>query len=319
MLLNQSSSFDEASVPSDLTIPQFLLDQYEHPTRPKRPIDVPCLVDEDTGARLYIKDLRDRTRQLAAAINKIWNLNEEEIVSVMSPNHMNYAPCVWATHRLGGVVATLSPMLSVGELVHHLNISRPSLLFVHPDCVNVAAQAAEMIRLPSERIILITSSGSGSTTPLAFRTFEELVRLGRAPDCPPVIEKRLQPGEAKRRIAFLAPSSGTTGVQKAVAISHYNAISVIVQIATFNRIGEDYAPWAERRFRPGDVCCGFLPLYHIYGLVYNLHFILYAGVSENFVYFVSIHFIPDLQIGFLISSTLDSWTWMWMMGSADAY
>ncbi|KAK1220334.1 hypothetical protein PQX77_016905 [Marasmius sp. AFHP31] len=228
MILDQSSSFDEASVPSDLTIPQFLLDQYEHPTRPKRPIDVPCLIDEDTGARLYMKDLRDRTRHLAGAINKIWNLNEGDI---------------------GEDVL----LCSATNGLHHLNISRPSLLFTHPDCVNVAAQAAEMIRLPSERIILITGSGSGSTTtPLAFRTFEELVRLGRAPDCPPVIEKRLQPGEAKRRIAFLAPSSGTTGLQKAVAISHYNAISVIVQIATFNRIGEDYAPWAERRFRPGD-------------------------------------------------------------------
>jgi 4-coumarate--CoA ligase len=45
-------------------------------------------------------------------------------------------------------------------------------------------------------------------------------------------------------------------VRQAVAISHYNAISVIIQIATLNRIGEDYAPWSERRFRPGDVCCG---------------------------------------------------------------
>ncbi|EEB98802.1 hypothetical protein MPER_01628, partial [Moniliophthora perniciosa FA553] len=77
------------------------------------------------------------------------------------------------------------------------------------------------------------------TGSLALRDFDDLVALGS--QCAAVVEKPMKVGEAKSRIAFLAPSSGTTGVQKAVAISHYNAISVIIQIATFNRIDEEYA------------------------------------------------------------------------------
>ncbi|KAF9259269.1 phenylacetyl-CoA ligase [Marasmius fiardii PR-910] len=281
MTLNNAPRFSEVSVPSNLSIPQFLLDEYEHPTRPRRPVEVPCVVDDSTGKTVFMDDLRRHTAHLAAGIRDVWNITEGEIVSIMSFNHPNYAPCVWGTHRLGGVVATLSPILSVGEAVHHLNISRPSLLIVHPHCIAVALQAASAIQLPTSRIVLVTNPSPQATTThgptVALRTIEELLELGSR--CEPVVEKPMRPGEAKHRIAFLTPSSGTTGLQKAVAISHYNAINVIIQIAYFNRIGEDYAPVAERRFRPGDVCCGFLPLYHIYGLVYNLHFILYAGMT----------------------------------------
>lgn len=45
-------------------------------------------------------------------------------------------------------------------------------------------------------------------------------------------------------------------MRQAVAVSHYNVIALIVQIATYNRISEDYAPWEDRRFRPGDINAG---------------------------------------------------------------
>ncbi|KAF9496567.1 acetyl-CoA synthetase-like protein, partial [Pleurotus eryngii] len=74
-------------------------------------------------------------------------------------------------------------------------------------------------------------------------------------------------------------SSGTTGKPKAVAIPHFLLIANVIQLAVHNRINEAYTTWEERRFRPGDVCIGVLPFYHIYGLVINLHFILFASMS----------------------------------------
>ncbi|KIK57454.1 hypothetical protein GYMLUDRAFT_172807 [Collybiopsis luxurians FD-317 M1] len=258
------------NVPANLSVPQFLLDDFRHATRPTRLVDTPCLIDDDSGERVFMEELRTRTQYLASAVNANWKL-----IAIMSYNHINFPPCVWATHRLGGIVATLSPTLSVDELVHHLTIARPSLLFVHTDCLSVAIQSASRILLPHRVVILNRSTSSSFLS--SYQTFDGLIEQGSM--LPPVIEKPFKNGEAKTRIAFLAPSSGTTGIQKAVSISHFNVISIIIQAAKFNRIGEDYARWEDRRFRPGDICCGFLPLYHIYGLVYNLHFMLYAGMT----------------------------------------
>ncbi|KAF5391038.1 hypothetical protein D9757_003956 [Collybiopsis confluens] len=300
-------------IPTNLSVPQFLLDDFDHATRPVRLSNTPCLIDNESGERVFMEQLRRKTRYLASAVNENWNFNEGDIVAIMSPNTINFPPCVWATHRLGGIVATLSPSLSVDELVHHLTIARPSLFFVHTDCLSVAIQSASRILLPLHRVVILDRSTSSSLLP-SYQTFDGLIQQGSM--MPPVIEKAFKEDEAKTRIAFLAPSSGTTGMQKAssfmylpsgtgfkrnrpqaVAISHFNVISIIIQAAKFNRIGEDYGRWEERRFRPGDICCGFLPLYRklsplsndwlspaemkqdIYGLVYNLHFMLYAGMS----------------------------------------
>ncbi|KAJ7596066.1 phenylacetyl-CoA ligase [Mycena floridula] len=276
MVLMQTISPPPMCVPSNLTVPQFLLDdRYYHITRPKRLSSTPCLIEDRTGREVFMDELRLRTQHLATAIHFNWEIHEGDVVSIMSPNHLDFPTCVWATHRIGGIVATINPALTSSELVHHLELARPSLFFVHRDCLSAVVEAATFINLPLGRLVLLDAAETGD--PILYRSVDELIEEGR--HLAPFVDRILDEGEAKKTIAFLAPSSGTTGVQKAVAISHYNVISILIQSATFNRLNEPYAPWSERRFRPGDVCCGFLPLYHIYGLVYNLHFMLYAGMS----------------------------------------
>ncbi|KAJ7489366.1 acetyl-CoA synthetase-like protein [Mycena latifolia] len=259
--------------PDDLTVPQFLLDGLcRHVTHPRRLASTPCLIDDDSGQKVFLQELRERTQNIATAIGFHWNLGESEIATIVSPNHIDYGPCVWAVHRLGGIVATLAPMLTAGEFVHQFQIAMPSMIFVHSACLSSVLEAAAVVRFRSDRIVIIDAVGLPG-----FRNLSELIN--EAPSLPRFTERELKRGEAKTTVAFLAPSSGTTGTQKVVAISHYNVISIVIQSATFNRINEGYAPLAERRFRLGDICCGFLPLYHIYGLVYNLHFMIYAGLT----------------------------------------
>ncbi|KAJ7678162.1 phenylacetyl-CoA ligase [Mycena polygramma] len=264
------------SPPDNLTVPQFLLDGVsQHVTHPQRLAGTPCLIDDDTGQKVMLEELRDRTRCIAAALQFHWNIGEHTIATIISPNHIDYGPCVWAIHRLGGIVATLGPLLTAQELVHHFQIAMPSIIFVHTDCLPSVLQATAVIGLQSDCIVIIDPVGSSG--PAGPKHLSDLIHEGAT--LPEFIETVLTRGEAKRKIAFLAPSSGTTGTQKVVAISHYNVISIVIQSATFNRINELYAPEEERRFRLGDICCGFLPLYHIYGLVYNLHFMIYAGLT----------------------------------------
>ncbi|KAF7324722.1 Acyl-CoA desaturase [Mycena kentingensis (nom. inval.)] len=160
----------------------------------------------------------------------------------------------------------------VGGVYRHSNaahnIARPALIFSHSSCGATVREATEAVFGPTHVPIILLDVDGG---------VDRLVR--ETPPDAPFAQRIFAPGEARSEIAFLAPSSGTTGLPKVVALSHFNAISILCQIATFNRLNEDYAPAHERRFRVGDVCCGFLPLYHIYGLLYNLHFMLYAGLT----------------------------------------
>lgn len=43
--------------PDDLTVPQLMF-SYDHPTRPVRPKDLPCLIDDETGRAVYFEDVR---------------------------------------------------------------------------------------------------------------------------------------------------------------------------------------------------------------------------------------------------------------------
>ena len=43
--------------PDDLTVPQLIFD-YEHPTRPARPADLPCLIDDESGRSVLMAEVR---------------------------------------------------------------------------------------------------------------------------------------------------------------------------------------------------------------------------------------------------------------------
>jgi len=103
----------------------------------------------------------------------------------------------------------------------------------------------------------------------AHLTLGDLVAEGLSSE-PHFIERRFASGEAKTKVAFLSFSSGTTGKPKAVVIPHYSLIANVIQMAVHQK---------GSRFRPGDIATAILPFFHIYGLVVNLHFLLFSGLS----------------------------------------
>jgi acyl-CoA synthetase (AMP-forming)/AMP-acid ligase II len=89
-------------------------------------------------------------------------------------------------------------------------------------------------------------------------------------DVPPVAtslpERPSWPGYAPDKIAFLQHSSGTTGLQKGVALSHR---SVLSQIRAYSQAIE---------LSPQDVVVSWLPLYHDMGLIAGFVMPLVCGV-----------------------------------------
>ncbi|KAJ7496703.1 phenylacetyl-CoA ligase [Mycena latifolia] len=267
------STVGSLSAPSDsLTLPEFLLDNPLLQPNSNDPAkqDWVCLIDDSTGRQVRFTELRSRTGYLCAALYAQRKINPGDVVALVSPNDIDYPVCIWATHRLGATVAPMNPAMTTTELAHQLKLSNPSVIFVHRELSSLAKDAAKHAGLTGYSTVAV---GSHSEYP----TVESLVAYGKS--LPPFSQPALAPGEAKTKVAFLSFSSGTTGLPKAVCISHHNIVSNISQLEASDHVYDPQVKWEDKRYRPGGVSSGVLPMYHIYGLVFNLHFILYARMT----------------------------------------
>ena len=88
---------------------------------------------------------------------------------------------------------------------------------VHPDFLSTALTAAKIVGIPVENVILFNVADKSTFPPSLHTSVEELVAdgLGQSPS---FTERRLGPGEAKKKVAFLSFSSGTTGKPKVIIL-----------------------------------------------------------------------------------------------------
>ncbi|KAF8840771.1 phenylacetyl-CoA ligase [Paxillus ammoniavirescens] len=263
---------DLPRIPDDLTLAQFTLD-YQHPCRPVQKTGTPWIIEEHTGRRIGVEELRTRTYGLANALKIRYDISFEDRTRLpLKHTYVDYLVATWAAHRLGAIMSGANPLFTTAELVYQIEATKATVVITHPDSLPVALSAARETGLHSDRIVMFDT---GSCKNLQTDTVETLITQGLASP-PRFTERKLRSGEGKTKVAFLSFSSGTTGKPKAVAIPHYAPIANVIQIASLYKVNDNHTPWEGQGFRPGDI---FLPLYHIYGLVYNTHFVFFAGMS----------------------------------------
>ena len=78
--------------------------------------------------------------------------------------------------------------------------------------LKTALSATTAAGLASDRVVLLSNEEGGSAIQ-GYLTTETLIREGLGHEAT-FSERRLAPGEAKRKVAFLNMSSGTTGPPK---------------------------------------------------------------------------------------------------------
>ncbi|KAJ7786567.1 amp dependent CoA ligase [Mycena metata] len=252
------------NIPDDLTIPQFFLD-FNHPDKPVRPHGVPWLIEDHTARPIAFDELRMRTAGLANALSSKWNIAEDDVICIYSPNHVDYPVCIWATHKLGAIVTPANPGYSADELVHQLTTTSAKLLLVYTDFLPTALAAAKLAGLPEDRIVVIETSAA---SPFNGRheTVSKLISFGSS-----------KPQACEKKVAFYSFSSGTTGKPKAVVIPHYACIANVLQKAA--HYGLNDPSLKKKHMNPGEVAIAVLPFFHIYGLVVVMHYMLFAGLS----------------------------------------
>ncbi|KAL0578501.1 hypothetical protein V5O48_003494 [Marasmius crinis-equi] len=269
-------------IPDHLTVPQFILD-FKFPQRPYRPEHIPWLLEDHTGRKIYFQELRRRTRGLANAFSLKWNIKEDDVVCLFSPNDVDYPVTIWATHTLGAIATLANPAYTPDELLYQLTTTKAKLLVVHSAFLQAATVAAKEAGLSEDRIIVIPAPDVG----VDKTTIDQLAALGASQ--PEVFhERQLRPGEAKTKRAFLSFSSGTTGKPKAVEISHYSLVANVIQMAVHNKV----LTQESETLAPGGVVGAVLPFFHIYGLVVQP----LAGALQSLL---RSHLGSDTQVQFL--------------------
>jgi 4-coumarate--CoA ligase len=148
--------------------------------------------------------------------------------------------------RLGAIATCANPTYTERELTFQLKVSGAKFLILHPDSREIGLKAAEAAGIPLRNILTISDSVDG------LFGLNDFIAGGKS--LPQVERIGFRPGEARKRMAFLSFSSGTSGLPKGVMISHGNVIANLCQAY---EVDKSILQKGEKR-----VACGVLPFYH---------------------------------------------------------
>ena len=134
-------------------------------------------------------------------------------------------------------------------MIHCLRTARSKYLLTLPNALDVAIAACEQVGLPRNRIFLLEGKHSG------FTSIQTLIEAGTNYQSAPAYS--IPDGKTNKDICgFLNFSSGTTGLPKAVMLSHHNIIAQSHQLSQMQVVPDD-----------GYRILAVMPLFHITGLV----------------------------------------------------
>lgn len=170
-------------------------------------------------------------------------------------------------HRLSGIATPANAAYSAGELEHQLRSSGAKALFTCLPVLETALKAAKAVGIPEDKIFIMDLPHHSKKLP--YKTLDDLIQLGHSvPELEPLNWVK---GQGERQVAFLCYSSGTSGLPKAVMISHRNVIANTMQFCIYDDV-------ARKKFGvETQTAMGLLPFSHIYGLVVIAHSSIWRG------------------------------------------
>ncbi|CAG8779672.1 21591_t:CDS:10, partial [Dentiscutata erythropus] len=240
----------------DFEIPKIGIYQYVTANPNNISDNKPIFVDGITDEKATFGELKRNSRRFAAGLQDKIGFKHHDILGIISPNHIDYPVVVFGVFAAGGKVTTVNPKCTASDIAFQLIDSGVSVIIVHPECLNTVIKAAKEARISESRIFLLSDREIHG-----HQSHRSLISDREAD---PVL---YSPEEAMNTTAFICYSSGTTGKQKGVEITHTNVIASITQIIPFSS------------FKTRNVFIGVLPFFHIYGLVFIVNLVPVLGAS----------------------------------------
>ncbi|KAH9480790.1 putative 4-coumarate--CoA ligase 2 [Psilocybe cubensis] len=189
-----------------------------------------------------------------------------EIIGIISENSSDYITLIHACIRIAVPFALISSYSTPFELKHALKLSKATRLFVDEAFLSNVLPVVKEVGLSTDRVYLLKEASGvpakekRGKTRKTFRSIIEGVRRRGTK----TIDVRTA---GKNTLAYLVFSSGTSGLPKAVMISHGNLIYSLGQaIVTGQAVAEVHTPPPPLNPEGIPVTLAFLPLHHTYGL-----------------------------------------------------
>ncbi|KAK3831028.1 MAG: hypothetical protein J3R72DRAFT_469082 [Linnemannia gamsii] len=212
-------------------------------------------IDPVTEKSLTFGQFQLETKQFAAGLQDTYGFKHKDVLAIFSCNQYDFGVPILGTLCAGGVVTTVNHSYTLEEVVHQLKDSGASYMVTTADLLPTATEAAKICNIKREHIFLF-----GGKDDAGHKAYQSIFAKRLA--TPVKIDMD--------DIAYLCYSSGTTGKSKGVMLTHRNITSNLVQIMSYD---------AEVIKEKDLVILGFLPLYHIYGLMNCLHISLITGTE----------------------------------------
>ncbi|KAF2445352.1 4-coumarate-CoA ligase 2 [Karstenula rhodostoma CBS 690.94] len=241
-------------LPTELTDWDWLFNSKYSPINKFPPNELNGFQNAVTKERVNWLDVKKYSTYISTALVKRYGLHEGETISLFSQNTVWYPVAMFAGLRAGAKISGASPAYNVEEMAFALKTADAKFLMTTPGSMEVASKSAEAAGLPKSNVFLLEGEVPGYTT------VQELIKIGQSyGEQGQTPAFKLPPGKKNKDVCgFLSFSSGTTGLPKAVMISHQNVIAQCLQI-------EQITPNAHKKIM------AVLPLFHITGLVHQMH------------------------------------------------
>ncbi|TFK34780.1 hypothetical protein BDQ12DRAFT_715112 [Crucibulum laeve] len=180
-----------------------------------------------------------------------------DIVGIMSENSMDYITIVQSCIMIATPFALISSYSTPFELKHAITLSKATRLFVDAKFLPIVLPVAKEIGLTQNKIYVMSGHAKGR------KSLSDFINEARTKAIPPV---DVRPA-TNNTLAYLVFSSGTSGLPKAVMISHGNLIYSLGQVmvvAQSTALVHNPPPPPTPEGIP--IVLAFLPFHHTYGL-----------------------------------------------------
>jgi long-subunit acyl-CoA synthetase (AMP-forming) len=121
----------------------------------------------------------------------------------------------WAIHRIGGICLLMHPTSSAAEIKRHIELTKCRVLFTCRSLLQTANEVLAESEVQDPRVYLLDlpeELGKEPSLPdQGQQTVEQLISAGA--DLPSIQALKWAEGQGKEQVAYLCPTSGTSGLQ----------------------------------------------------------------------------------------------------------